>query len=271
MKISVLSDLHLDFYVNPNKLKIQGQLKMELDDYLDDSEDVEVLIIAGDLTHYNHQIKLIELMAEMYNYQRVFCVLGNHDFYLVSQSQRNKYKSSINRERAWYDYSDPKGIVHILNGDIIEYRGVSFGGCASFYDGVYTRSSMYGETALQKWNRCMNDSSLIKGMGDLYDISEVQNNKIPKILKADIVITHVCPVASSMAFQDQYKSADTNGFYCFDGAHFVEETNAKYWVYGHSHGHHEFEIYDTKLIMNAMGYPNEHTSVKKTIIEIEEP
>lgn len=269
MKISVLSDIHIDFYTNPNKNKIQGQLERSLYGLLDDSEDVEVLIIAGDISHYNHQIKLLKVIAERWNYKKIFCVLGNHDFYLVSQSQKKKYENSVNRAQAWYDYEDPDGIVKILNGNIVEYKGVKFGGCASFYDGSFgVPISMYGETQIDKWNRTMNDARLIYGMGDMYEIASRENRKIKNILEADVIITHVCPVDNNIAFQDRYKDADTNLFYCFNGVDYVKETNAKYWVYGHSHGYHDFELFDTKFVMNALGYPNEFAGAKKTIIEV---
>ncbi len=262
--------LHLDFYIKPNKNKIQGNLESLLNKYLDKSEHVPVLIVAGDITHYNHQIELLKIIAKRWNYKKIFCVLGNHDFYLVSKAQKQKYKnSSLNREKAWYDYKDPDDIVHILNGDIVEYQGVKFGGCASFYDGSMGYGiPMYAESTVQKWYRVMNDSRLILGMGDYRDIASVQNKKLNNIVDADVVITHVCPIADNIGFQKQYKNQEYNAFYCFNGQEFLKETKAQYHVFGHSHGHHEFEVFGVKCIMNALGYPNEHTNVKKTVIEV---
>ncbi len=270
MKISIISDLHIDFWVNPNKNKISGGLERELNRYLDKSEDVEVLIIAGDISHYNHQIELIEQIAEDWNYKKVFCVLGNHDLYLISQSQIKKYKDSKGRQDAWYKYKDPKGIVEILNGDVVEYKGVKFGGAASWYDGsMIGAPSVYSYISpVKEWNQVMNDSRLIKGYNDFYDIWEQEKPKVEAILDADVIITHVNPLAENFAFQEQYRFQSSNKFYAFDGEDYLDKTKAKYWVFGHSHGFYEYEIYGTKCIMNALGYPNEKTNCKKTIIEV---
>ncbi len=259
--------LHLDFYTQ--KGYISGALVSIFDRLLDKNKDVEVLIIAGDVSHYNTDISIIEQIGKDYNYKKIFMVIGNHDLYLTSNNQKNKYhRDSKNREQEWYDYKDPEGVVNILNGDIIEYKGVKFGGCMGWYDMSYNTNSMYGTDNITLWNQTMNDSRLIYKMGDPYDIFAQERPKIESILKADVIITHISPLCSGIAFQEQYRGQKSNMFYCFDGREYLDQTDAKYYIYGHSHGHFEYEAYGVKCIMNALGYPNERTNVKKTIIEI---
>lgn len=272
MKISILSDLHIDFYIRDDtKLKNGTQFKSQLDKFLDYSEDVEVLIVAGDISHYSKTgFKILQDIGKTYNYKKIFCVLGNHDLYLISGAQKKKYKSdSKNRMNEWYDFEDPNGVVQILNGEIQEYKGIKFGGAMMWYDASYGRNPMmYGTSEVDEWKMTMNDSNLIYGIGDFYDMFAMEHNKIRNIIDADIIITHFCPLSAPMAFQEQYRYEKSSKFYAYDGAQYLDETQAKYHIYGHSHGHHEFEVFGTKCIMNALGYPNEHGDVKKTVIEI---
>ncbi len=271
MKISVLSDLHLDFYINDDDVLKNGtHLKSELDKYLDPDPDVEVLIVAGDISHYNHQTKILEQIAEDYCYQRVFAVLGNHDLYLISSNQKKKYKNnSKNRMQDWYDYKDPKGIVHILDGEVIEYKGKKFGGAMSWYDGSYLREpSMYGSSEVQMWKETMNDARLIYGMGDFFDLFIMERPKMDKILDADVVITHINPLSQPMAFPEEYKYEKTSKFYCFDGAEYLKKTQAKFWVYGHTHAYFEYEVFGTNVFANPLGYPREHGETQNKVIEI---
>ena len=272
MKIDILSDLHFDFWQKPNKKKVQGQLRRELDGLLDKDPEVEVLIVAGDLGHYNNQaFVLLQDIAKEFNYKKIFCVLGNHDYYLISKTQEHNYqKSSKNREKDWYDYKDENGIVQILNGEIVEYQGVKFGGAMGWYDGSYMlEPNMYGRSVVQEWKDTMTDARLIMGMGDFYDMSLRELPKFERILDADVIITHFCPLSERIAFQEKYQYQSASKFYCFDGEKYLKKTNAKFLIYGHSHGHHEFTVHGTRCIMNALGYPMEFPGYKKTQITME--
>ncbi len=264
MKIDILSDLHLDFWVKPNNNTKTKRLIQVLDDLLDSSEDTEVLIVAGDISHYPIQLELLDKIAEIYNYKKIFCVLGNHDLYLVSNTQRNTYKDSIQKQQDYYSYKSD--VVTILDGDIVEYKGIKFGGAMGWYDGSYmNRSSLSREDNVGLWKRIMNDSVYIKGYKDFYEIFEIEEPKIKNILSADIVITHVCPLSHSSAFQERYRYELSNMFYAFNGERYLEETKAKFWVYGHSHGSYSFNAHDTFCVMNTLGYPSEKDRQKMTI------
>ena len=270
MKASILSDLHLDFWLKPGKTKIAGGIKNALDECLDSSEDVEVLIVAGDLTHYPSQLPLLDKIAELYNYKKVFAVLGNHDMYLVSGAQRNRYKTSQEKVKDYYKYNSD--VVSILDGEIQEYKGITFGGAMSWYDGEY-RSGFQGmysmNNPIQEWKNTMNDSRLIKGYEDFYDIFLQEKPKIETILWADVIITHVCPLAEAMALQEQYRLESSSKFYTFDGEEYLDQTDAKFWIHGHQHfSRRGLNIYDTELVVNTLGYPNEPHKIQKMTIEI---
>ena len=267
MKISILSDLHLDFYFHGSKRVKDVNIKRVFDSYLSYDEEFEVLVIAGDISHYVSQVVILERIAKLYNYKRIFCVLGNHDLYLISSSARYKYENnSRNRMAEWFTKSSE--CVRFLDGTIEEYKGVTFGGAMGWYDGTYNAPTSYNYAdPVSLWEYYMNDSKYIKGFKDFYDLLAMEKPKVKNILSADVVITHVCPISHRMAFQDDYQEQTSSMFYAFDGEDLVAESKAQCWVFGHSHGFHEFMAYDTHLIMNAKGYPNE-ASIQHEYIEV---
>lgn len=263
MKIDILSDLHLDFWTKQNTT-LSTKLLSTLDQLLTISNEVEVLIVAGDISHNPAQLNILEEIAKVYHYKKIFCVLGNHDLYLVDYDQRKEFQDSLTKQRHYYDFKSE--IVTILNGDIVEYDGVTFGGAMGWYDASYQiKENALFSDPVHIWKETMNDAHYILGYKDFYEIYEQEDPKVQKILDADIVITHVCPLAHNIAFQEIYHGQESNMFFAFDGERYLEKTSAKYWVYGHSHGHHNFEVYDTKCVMNTLGYPAEMGRQKMTI------
>ena len=77
MKIDILSDLHFDNYfygkyTKDDVIKFYSQI-------IDFNNCGDVLVIAGDLGHNNHQnIKILKILKEFY--KNIVCVLGNHDY-----------------------------------------------------------------------------------------------------------------------------------------------------------------------------------------------
>ncbi len=183
-----------------------------------------------------------------------------------NNNQRDKYKNSINKQKAYYEYKSDK--VILLDGDIVEFKGIKFGGAMSWYDASYLTPQGYKYiNTVGIWTETMNDTNYIKGYKDFYEIFEQEKPKIEDILDADIIITHVCPLNHNRAFQEEFRGLKSNLFYCFNGEDYLKQTNAKYWIYDHSHGQHSIEVYNTTCILNSLGYPGE-IGFKKMNIEI---
>ena len=160
-------------------------------------------------------------------------------------------------------------LVTLLDGDIVEVEGVKIGGAMAWYDGTYNAPQAYGYTdPVAIWKRTMNDANWIRGYKDFYDLLIQERPKVEAILDADIILTHVCPLAHRIAFQEEYQYEQSSMFYAFNGEDYLMQTKAKYWIYGHSHGEHEFEIYGTECKMNALGYPGEKRQLTVKTIEV---
>ena len=94
MKIDILSDLHFDNYFY-NKYSKDDVINF-YSQIIDFNNCGDVLVIAGDLGHNNHQnIKILKILKEFY--KNIVCVLGNHDYYLIDKENKSLFKSSFER------------------------------------------------------------------------------------------------------------------------------------------------------------------------------
>ena len=270
MKIDFLSDLHLDFWCKPNANAKRFETFCTHTMFDEGHEYGEVLIVAGDLGHYNNQTKIFfEFLIET-RYKKIFCVAGNHDLYLINKSQKKKYDSkSMNRIKELTEMFKDNNDIYFLDGDVIEYNGVRFGGAMGWYDGTYCNKVEQFCNPLTLWKQYSNDSVLIYGFEDFYDILTQEKPKVLEIYnKCDIMITHINPMPHAMFMPEKYRLDPVTGFYTFDGENLVDDTDAKFWIYGHQHYGFEKEVYDTTLMCNALGYPGIESKYQK-VVQIE--
>ena len=271
MKICYTSDLHLDFYLKPNKTNHQKMKKL-INRLFGSIEKSDVLILAGDLSHYNAQtIIFIECMKEYFS--KIFVVTGNHEFYNVSNNQEQKYRALYSRFNELKELISNIKDVHFLDGDIVEYKGKTFGGAMGWYDlsYAYKLGNMYGMNILDYWNNYSNDSNLIPTLKDPFSIFNIEIKKIKKVLalNPDVMISHICPVSESIVFDSPYKTKRSSAFYCFDGLDYIQDAkNMKHWFYGHIHNKKIFDIYQTTFYRNPLGYPGENDFFELNYIEI---
>lgn len=88
MKFAILGDTHFDFWLNANFIEKHFHLRFKK---LLESVEADVLLIAGDLGHYNSQnLKCLQHMRQYFD--RIVVTFGNHDYYLITNSVRDKYQ-----------------------------------------------------------------------------------------------------------------------------------------------------------------------------------
>lgn len=249
MKVSYISDLHLDFHIrfNKNLLKFEQRTKEFVRNLiLTDDGSHEVLVIAGDLSHYNFQ-SLWALDEFSITYEKVLFVPGNHDYYLISKNQSAKYKNnSKNRLNELVCKSSIQNDnVHILNSKPYTYKGVRFYGSTMWYPlKTYEQQVFYGEIS--------NDSKLIKRMNhyDEYEINMKDYNL--RIEEVDVMISHV-PLIHMKSH------VENNNTSCY-----LNEVNklAAHTICGHVHEQNEYRTVDNKRVyINAIGYDDEQNKL----------
>jgi predicted phosphodiesterase len=266
MKVTITSDLHIDFWINPNDgAKKQEKLMHKLVQNLMPEEIGEVIVVAGDIGHYNTQNALMFKVLRQY-FKHVLWVFGNHDLYMISGKIEKKFnKNSFNRLDDMIEQASKIDGVHYLNGTIFELDGVKIGGTGLWYDYGYAHK-VWGKPLNQgmlEWTYIMNDANLIRvpnesGTPSYLDFNIFCNKEKAKldliIQDIDMIVTHVSPNWSRIP--QKFNTPDST-FWYFDGAELLAKTNPKQiWVHGHTH---DKMFYDTPdqctIICNPLGYP----------------
>jgi len=266
MTIDILSDLHLDFYFQSATTPCVNEVKAVFDSIFystTESELCDILIIAGDLGHYNHQnIEILKIFQSEY-YKYIICVLGNHDYYLVDYKSVDKYhNNSLHRVKEMRELINASENMYCLNGDVVEINGVKVAGCDSSYDNSYMQNYfpfLDDDSLINKmWKNGLNDYRMMGNINSYMEIYNIEINKLKSIYdKCDVMITHVNPSYLHEHMSSTYINDKFNTFFTFDGHKYMKEGNMKFWIFGHTHDNVEYEFHGVKCICNPLGYPNE--------------
>lgn len=254
MKISIVSDLHLD---------ISGFQALP---------GGEVLILAGDIcearsyTKELHETKLVDrepgafpcydfFEYECSKYEKVFMVMGNHEH----------YHGRFDKTYEVLKQTLPSNIT-LLENEVEEYKGIMFLGAT-----LWTDLNKYDPITAWHLKSAMNDYRVVQNhykdknlyhkltpefTGDVHRKSKqyfrtvLEDNKD----KPFVVITHHAP--SFQSVNEKYKHDTTmNGGYASDMSEFVlDHENIKMWVHGHMHDPVYYTIGETRVISNPRGY-----------------
>lgn len=276
MKIDFTSDTHLDVWVDPKTQdkNLQKNIKNFTHKVLC-ADGGDVLILAGDLGHYFHQnIEFLKYVKSIYN--DVLLVTGNHDLYLVSNKQEQKYKyNSWNRVQEMKDFCLLNNIKY-LDGNTVKINGIIFGGVGmswdcSFYDHLVNRESTTYEI-LNLFKSSLSDSSLImqenynsyieSGMYSSsinirfnpFEYFRDEFKKLRNIESADVMISHYGPVVPEF-MPLKYSIDKISTFFFFDGLNELKRINPEIWIFGHTHNKYNFRVQNTELMCSPLGYP----------------
>ena len=272
--IDYISDIHADFYIkntNPQSPKFHILIEKFCKSLLPEKPG-DILIIAGDLGHYNQQTKFIlKYFKSIYN--DVIFVNGNHDLYLIgNQKEKYNYKSE-DRLKELEEIAKDTGTIY-LDGDTVEINGIKYGGTAGWYN-------LPNNEDLIHWRNSLNDSNLIFDGYPIYGAYSygamgrpdwdtqkyyIQQKENLKKLKCDVLITHVAQVIPpGNVMNPLYRNDPGNIFYYVDNFELIKETGAKVYIYGHIQ---EYMRDDIKIYCNPLGYPSERKQKKIKQIEV---
>ena len=262
LKVDILSDLHIDFYFKKD-IPITKEDVKKLYDPIFGGIASDVLIVAGDIGHYNEQnIKVLQFIQELY-YGYIVCVLGNHDYYLSSKAMNEQYQDSFHRAKELKDELNSSNNIYCLDGNIIEIEGIKFGGAMGWYSDAYLKAYYPLRHFSQKsnntmWKTISQDSMFIKGIENFDDLYHIEYPKLLEVYeKCDIMITHINPSFLDKHLDLRFTSSQSNTFFTFNGHNLLDKGSMKYWVFGHTHTKIEYEFEDVKCICNPLGYPGE--------------
>lgn len=256
MKVSYISDLHLDFWVKwvPNQTKWEQRTReFVLKLVGTDTSKKEVLALGGDYSHYNSQTMwMLDEFSKAY--EQVLLTFGNHDHYLVSNNQVRKYTGMykhIHRNQASLArvmeldgmiLNQFSNVLPLWKGRTWVHEGVKFGGDTMWYplNTIEQEVFYYGTS---------NDSRLIYGRNPKYDnmISLSDYRDMVEEEKIDVMISHVPLIHTN--YHSEYKSIS-----CY---YTPVDMLPPYVIQGHTHEVSIYEKDETMVYMNCLGYPEE--------------
>ncbi len=240
MRIQYCSDLHLEFEQNNSFLR-SNQLPLAGD----------ILILAGDITPLHD-----ELLTDTFfrfvsdNYEKVFWVPGNHEFY---------HRDMIEFNSSFHIELNDK--ISIVNNVELEYEGIQF-----IFSTMWSKIGKDNEKIIEQ---CVSDFNCIsikgrnlraKDVNLYYDGSirfiqqSLQNRK-----NRTVVVTHHAP--SLLCNSTGHNSSPINEAFCVDLTNFIEQSGVNFWIYGHTHFNQKpLFIGKTLMLTNQLGYVhiNEH-------------
>jgi len=247
MKIAYISDLHLDFYVQP-----WGSWEQKILPFLTQllpTEPADVLIIAGDLSHYNTQ-SIFALRFFAAHFHHVFYVMGNHDYYLVSRNHATRYqKKSALREIELHEMTKTlPNVTWLQNYEIMAFNGVLFAGATNWY-GLKTATE---QTFFEEQS---NDSKLIRH----YNIKDRHAREMAayeQLDKVDVLVTHIPPLYINSHLVNRSPACYLNQ---------LKAGKAKHYIFGHCHEQEVYQQQDAMYYINALGYPDEKLPQKMRV------
>lgn len=235
MKITILSDLHLEF--EPFEIS---------------AGDTDLVILAGDI---DVKGRGLEWIRKNFSGLPVIYVLGNHDYYGKALP---KLSDTLKMETEGTD-------IHILEKDVIRIRGINFLGCT-----LWTDYSLFGNPRRDGFQcqQMMTDFRKIR-LSPKYsklrsiDISNLHQRSREWLARelenrageANIVITHHGPSPFSLPSGDSHNVV--NAAYVSDLRSLIEHYAPACWIHGHLHASSDYTIGSCRVICNPKGYPDE--------------
>ena len=244
LKIDYASDIHMGFWVDPNPsiLKWEKRTKEFAKQLLDTITDKgDVLVLAGDFGESNMQnIWFLEECGR--HYKHVIATVGNHDYYLLTATQKKKYLNSLNRVQEMIDHFDGHKTITFVRNKTINIDGFVFGVTPLWY-------TLTSEASRYLYRTTSNDSQYI--LSGNYDnwrpMHDEDMEYYRSLAHVDCMVTHVPPTHPT---KNNYPYSE---FYTTS----VEELKAPHWICGHQHVCTEFEKAGTIFHMNPIGYDGE--------------
>lgn len=237
MKLEIYNDLHLEF--GPPLPAFRGG---------------EVLSIAGDMVSWRtRQLGVDVLNSAAKQYEQVFFVLGNHEFYGAPDYDAVK--------RFWYFEAEFAKNVTVLRTNILqEYGGLVFGG-----DTLWTDLTDLQQVRMRD---IMNDCKQCLGLtGSRVATDNMLAWAFFRAEKPDVMITHHLPTEAVIA--PQWRGKPYNEYFANRYGK-AEQIGAKLWHFGHTHETIDMVHEGTHYVCNPYGYHKYQENPEfKPFLEIE--
>ena len=229
MKISVVSDLHLERYQNwQSVVRHVG------------SVPADVLVIAGDMANiaFHPWHGALRLFSKLFPH--VVYVLGNHEHYGTTEAD---YKIEVK------DIQKDCSNLNILEDRTVCIDGVTFAGTSLWFDICVSQVESH-------WSRLNDLYQIEKPWERINQWHNRSKEFLGSLTGADIVVTHHAP--SFQCVHPRYAEDPLNCFFANHLDDTIKQVGAKYWIHGHMHDRVNTEIEGTRVLCNPLGYPKQN-------------
>ena len=251
MKIQYCSDLHLEFQDNKEYI---------LNNPIEPIADI--LILAGDIVPF----KIIDNHQDFFNYisrnfKTTYWIPGNHEYYYYNVDSSRFLDTKI-REN-----------IFLVNNCVKEVSGINL-----IFSTLWSNISESKRWLIQQ---SLSDFKVIKYIDCLFNVDDynllhkeslefIQNALNETSDDKTVVVTHHAP--TFVNYPEKYVNSKINEAFASNLTELIEDNNIDFWIYGHHHSNsNDFQIGNTKLVTNQLGYIKYNENVgfnSKAYIEI---
>jgi len=233
--IQYCSDLHLEFDLNSKwiskyPLAVKG----------------DVLLLGGDIMLFAQMQQHNDFLDHVAdNYQAVYWIPGNHEYYYSDIDDRSGVLQEAVRKN-----------VFLVNNTTIDLGDTDLI-CSTLWSRI-NPANEYQVT------RAMNDFKVIRSGGGRLSVAEynglheqakrfVEDAVHTSKAKHKIVLTHHVPTL--MNYPEKFKGDVLNEAFAVEMHDFIESSGIDHWIYGHTHSNTpDFKIGHTQLLTSQLGY-----------------
>lgn len=232
-QIAIISDIHLDLIFPFQRKLIAEQISQNAD-----SDLINILLLAGDISSC-HTIKGKKCLSKFYKkvskfYRHVIMVMGNHE---------HRNGNYLNTKEILEDI----GYV-VLDCDIWTDGKIKIAGCTLWSLIPESEKSSPDLTNIYYGDRLFS--------AKIYN--QIHNEHrlwLENVEDVDIVMTHHAPLKNKGCSDPKFDKFP-NYFFESDLSHIVSKH--KIWICGHTHHRNVFKEKSCLMIINCLGYAEEH-------------
>ena len=257
MKITPISDLHLEFFSKAE------HLKSVTPNYTSEGFDTDVIILGGDIHIGTRAKKYIQTLLSQTCKKKtdVIMILGNHEFYHNDYNTlEQEWRELAFDINTYASHGGMHGRFYFLEKDFIVLQDVAFLGTT-----LWTDMDKRNPMTIMKAKDWMTDFTYIKSGSNSLPAERTVNDherskewlvktlselrdKVDKV----VVITHHSP--SLQCILPHYKDNEGNGYFHSDLDEIIYEYEPCIWINGHMHDSLCFINHNTLHICNPYGY-----------------
>lgn len=259
----ILSDLHIDSH-DKQQLPL-GKIPMT---------DADVILVAGDTANGDAGMLWLQGQSQRLG-KPIITIAGNHEYF---------YQDVLSFDKVLQSYDNLTGIDDVDSQSHQSYQGVrflqcgsvDFGsvrilGCTFWTDYQYQRTDDTMHTALSfmrdyRCIYCGDDTLNLFTPQMSVMLHQQQRAWLKQALKqahddgqTAIVMTHHS--VSPLSVSDKYRCLSSNAAFVSDMSAWMHMPwSPKLWVHGHTHEAFDYQLGNTRVVVNPRAYPGEVSS-----------